>query len=91
MVRLRRYARNGEANFCCYRARLQLTKEQTSPIFNEYLEDRKEHDEYKPGKQWKKNKSCGAAKMKKEVGSEFLANALWQIGCPWLPSLAVTP
>jgi hypothetical protein len=67
----------------------QLSKDQVSQIFKCYLQDMK--TDPRPGqsnKKWAYYKSCAEAKMRREAGHTFVANAIWAIGLPRLPSFA---
>ena len=39
-------------------------------------------------KSWTYYRSCGESKMRREAGHTFVANAIWAIGLPHLPSFA---
>ena len=57
-------------------------------IFLQYIEDMKK--DLRPdqqGRKWSYYKSCTEAKMRREAGHVFLANAIWTIGLPRLPLL----
>ena len=41
-----------------------------------------------PGQKWTSFKSCAESKLKRDCGSTFVANAIWEIGPPRLPSFA---
>ena len=47
----------------------------------------KKDPQHVKGKTWSQYKSRAETKQRREVGSSFLANVIWQIGCPWLPWL----
>ena len=67
----------------------QLSKDQVSQIFKWYMEDMKttlRQDQL--DKTWSYYKSCAEAKMKRQAGHTFVANAIWAIGLPRLPSFA---
>ena len=67
----------------------QLSKDQVSQIFKRYLQDMK--SEPRPGqanKTWTYYKGCAEAKMRREAGHTFVANAIWAIGLPRLPLFA---
>ena len=68
----------------------QLSKDQVSQIFKRYMQHMK--TEPRPGqsnkKPWAYYKSCAEAKMRREAGHTFVANASWAIGLPRLPSFA---
>ena len=54
-----------------------------------YLEDFK--SDLRPeqrNKKWTYYKICAESKMRREAGSTFVANAIWAIGLPRLPSFA---
>ena len=54
-----------------------------------YMEDiKKEERADQQGKKWSYYKSCAHAKMKREAGHVFVANAIWTIGLPRLPPFA---
>ena len=53
----------------------ELSKERVTQIFQQ-------------GQRWVYYKSCDEAKMRREAGHVFLANAIWTIGLPQLPSFA---
>ena len=40
------------------------------------------------GKKWTFYKSCAEAKMRREAGHVFIANAIWEIGLPRVPQFA---
>ena len=66
-----------------------LSRDQVSQIFAMYLEDFK--SDLRPeqrNKTWTYYKSCAESKMRREAGSTFVANAIWAIGLPRLPSFA---
>ena len=67
----------------------QLSKDQVSQIFKWYMEEMK--TTIRPdqlGKKWSYYKSCAEAKVKQQAGHTFVANAIWAIGLPRLPSFA---
>ena len=66
----------------------QLSKDQVSQIFKFYKQ--KMQNEPRPGQSNKKTnwKSCAEAKMNREAGHTFVANAIWAIGLPRLPLFA---
>ena len=66
----------------------ELSKQQVTQIFRRYMKDMKK--DLRPdqlGKEWSYYKSCTEAKMRREAGHVFLANAIWTIGLPRLPLL----
>ena len=66
-----------------------LSKAQVSTIFKCYMEDMKKT--LRPeqlNKPWKYYKSCAESKMRRQAGHTFVANAIWAIGLPRLPSFA---
>jgi len=67
----------------------QLSKDQVSQIFIWYMEDMKTSlREDQLDRKWVYYKSCAEAKMKRQAGHTFVANAIWAIGLPRLPSFA---
>ena len=67
----------------------QLSKDQVTQIFKLYMKEFKAN--LRPEQRNKKpsyHKSCAATKMRREAGHTFLANAIWAIGLPRLPSSA---
>ena len=67
----------------------QLSKAQVSHIFKLYMEDMKKslrRDQL--NKSWTYYKGCAETKMRREAGHTFVANAIWAIGLPRLPSFA---
>jgi hypothetical protein len=67
----------------------QLSKDQVTRIFGLYLEDFK--TSLRPDqldKKWTYYKSCAESKLNRDCGSRFVANAIWQIGLPRMPSFA---
>ena len=67
----------------------ELSKEQVTQIFQQYMDDFKK--DLRPDqrrRKWGYYKSCTEAKMKRKAGHVFLANAIWTIGLPQLPSSA---
>ncbi len=68
---------------------IMLSKTQVSQIFTRYMDDMKKT--LRPdqqGKKWTYYKSCAEAKMRREAGHVFIANAIWAIGLPRLPQFA---
>ena len=66
-----------------------LSKDQVSKIFQLYMKDMKKT--LRPeqlNKPWTYYKSCAEAKMKREAGRTFVADAIWRIGLPRLQSFA---
>ena len=66
-----------------------FTKDEVSQIFKLYMDDMKR--DLRPdqlNKSWTYYKSCAESKMKGEAGHTFVANAIWSIGLPRLPSFA---
>ena len=67
----------------------QLSKDQVSQIFIWYMEDMKTSlREEQLDRKWVYYKSCAEAKMRRQAGHTFVANAIWAIGLPRLPSFA---
>jgi hypothetical protein len=67
----------------------QLSGCQVSQIFRLYMEELKTN--LRPeqrNRKWSYYKSCTEAKMRCDAGSTFVANAIWAIGLPRLPSFA---
>ena len=67
----------------------ELSKGQVTQIFRQYMQEMKK--DLRPdqqGKKWTYYKGCAEAKMRREAGHVFLANAVWTIGLPWLPPFA---
>ena len=67
----------------------QLSKEQITQIFKLYMKEFKAN--LYPEQRNKKPsyyKSCAESKLRREAGHTFLANAIWAIGLPRLPSFA---
>ena len=66
-----------------------LSRDQVTEIFKEYMRELKEEGRQgQEGKKWKDYKCYTEAKMRRQAGSTFLANAIWTIGLPRLPSFA---
>ena len=67
----------------------QLSTAQVSQIFKLYMEDMKKtlgpEQLNRPRVYYK---SCAEAKMKRQAGHTFVANAIWAIGLPRMPSFA---
>ena len=67
----------------------ELSKAQVTQIFQMYMQDmKKDLRADQEGRQWSYYKSCAEAKMKREAGHVFVANAIWRIGLPRLPPFA---
>ena len=67
----------------------ELSKAQVTQIFQMYMEDmKKDRRADQQGKTWAYYKSCAEAKMRREAGHVFVANAIWTIGLPRLPPFA---
>ena len=67
----------------------ELSKAQVKQIFKWYMEDMKKNlRAEQQGKSYTYYKSCAEAKMKREAGHVFVANAIWAIGLPRLPACA---
>ena len=64
-----------------------MSKDQLPKIFKCYLEDLKaESRPDQRGQSWKYFKGCTESKMRAQAGSTFLANAIWAMGLPRLPT-----
>ena len=67
----------------------ELSKERVTQIFRQYMEDmQKDLRPHEQGQKLSYYKSCVEATMRREAGHVFLANAIWTIGLPQLPSFA---
>ena len=67
----------------------QLSGCQVSQIFRLYMEELKTNPRPEQrNRKWSYYKSCTEAKMRCDAGSTFVANAIWAIGLPRLPSFA---
>ena len=67
----------------------QLSKDQVTQIFKLYMKEFKAN--LRPKQRNKKpsyHKSCAESKLRREAGHTFLANAIWAVGLPRLPSSA---
>ena len=68
---------------------IELSKKQVSQIFTRYMDDMKKT--LRPEqevKDWVYYKNCIEAKMRREAGHVFIANAIWAIELPRLPQFA---
>jgi endonuclease/exonuclease/phosphatase family metal-dependent hydrolase len=68
---------------------IELSRTEVSQIFTRYMDDMKKT--LRPdqqGKKWTYYKGCAEAKMRREAGHVFIANAIWAIGLPRLPQFA---
>ena len=64
----------------------ELSKAEVTEIFKMYMDEmKKDLREDQQGKKWTYYKSCTEAKMRREAGHVFVANAIWTIGLPRLP------
>ena len=66
-----------------------LSRDQVTQIFMYYMQDLKAS--LRPDqrdKPWKSHKGYTEARMRDHAGSTFVANAIWTIGLPRLPSFA---
>ncbi len=67
----------------------RFNRNQVSQIFKLYMDEFKTTlREDQRGKKWAYYKSCCQSKMRRDCGSAFVANAIWQIGLPRLPPFA---
>ena len=67
----------------------RFNKKQVSQIFKLYMDEFKTTlQEDQLGKKWAYYKSCCESKMRRDCGSAFVANAIWEIGLPRLPPFA---
>ena len=67
----------------------ELSRFEVTLVFKQYMEDLK--TELRPdqlGRKWSYYKSCTETKMRRMAGHTFVANAIWMIGLPALPSFA---
>ena len=67
----------------------ELSEAHVTHIFQTYMEDiKKDLRADQQGNTWPYYKSCADAKMRREAGRIFVANAIWTIGLPRLPPFA---
>ena len=88
MVQTRSHADIGDDRCHCSIAH-GLSKSQVSEIFKYYVQDMK--TTLRPDQLNKKSdyyRRCTEVKMRREAGHTFVANAIWAIGLPRLPSFA---
>ena len=68
---------------------IELSNTELDQVFAKYMDDFKQ--DLRPeqqGRKWTYYKRCSETKMRREAGSVFIANAIWQIGLPPLPQFA---